>query len=68
VADIVAIEQEGVAVHQVERFFDLVGDGRFARSRQTREPQDTRLLVLEISMNLAAGPSASSDPVPDCSE
>ena len=43
VAHIVAVEQEGVPVHQVQRLFHLIGDGRFARARQPGEPQHARL-------------------------
>ena len=54
VADIVAIQQEGVAVHSRQLLLDDVGDGRFARARKAGEPQHGRLLVLEPGMMLAA--------------
>ena len=52
-ADIVAIEQEGVAVHQRQLLFDFVGDGRLARARQTGEPQHARCLVLHCCVMIA---------------
>jgi hypothetical protein len=46
VADIVAIEQEGVRFRRVQLLLDQVGDGRFARARKAGEPQHRRLLAL----------------------
>ena len=48
VADIVAIEQEGVTVHEGEPLFHRIGDGRLARTGEAGEPQYARRLVLHL--------------------
>src|SRR3546814_21133536 len=54
VPDIVAVEQEAVAVHPVELFLDEVGDRRLARARQAGEPEQRGALVLEVRAHAAA--------------
>ena len=46
VADIVAIEQIGVAAERVQLLFDEVGDRRFAGAGKAGEPQHGGLLAL----------------------
>ena len=47
VADVVAVEQVGVAAERVQPLLDQVGDGRLAGAGQAGEPQHARLLALE---------------------
>ena len=47
VADIVAIEQHGVAAERKQLLVDDVGDRRLAGARQSGEPDDAGLLVLQ---------------------
>jgi len=47
VPDVVAVEQIGVSSGGGELLLDAVGDGGFARARETREPQHARLLPFE---------------------
>ena len=54
VADVVAVEQEGVPAARRQLLLDEIGDGRLARPRQAGEPQHRRLLPLERGMRLAA--------------
>ena len=46
VADIVAVEDVGVAARRVQLLFQQVGDGRLAGARQAGEPEHRRPLVL----------------------
>ena len=46
-ADIVAVEQEGVAPARVQLGLDQIGDGRFAGAGQAGEPEQFRPLLLE---------------------
>ena len=46
VADVVAVEQEGVAAERVEAALDQVGDRRLARSGEAGEPEDAGALAL----------------------
>ena len=45
VADVVAVEQEGVVAERVQPLLDQVGDRRLARARQAGEPQAARHLA-----------------------
>jgi hypothetical protein len=47
VADVVAVQQIGVAAQGVQALFDQVGDGRLARARQARQPDDPAALALQ---------------------
>ena len=47
VADVVAVEQVGVAAERVQPLLDQVGDGRLAGAGQAGEPEHARLLALE---------------------
>ena len=53
-ADIIPIEQEGVAVHDVEPLFHFIGDGGFAGTGQAGEPQHACLLIFERSVGISA--------------
>ncbi|EEF93550.1 hypothetical protein CATMIT_01818, partial [Catenibacterium mitsuokai DSM 15897] len=48
VADVVAVEDEGVVAERVQLLVDQVGDGRLARARQAGEPHAARLLPLGL--------------------
>ena len=52
VAYIVAVEQIGVATKRGELLFENVGDGGFARSRQSCEPEHCGLLPLGCGARL----------------
>src|SRR5580704_5165156 len=46
VANVVAVQQHCVMTGGVQTLLHNIGDGRFARARQPREPDDGRLLIL----------------------
>ena len=46
VAQVIAVQQHCVMTGGVQTLLHNIGDGRFARARQPREPDDGRLLIL----------------------
>jgi len=46
-ADIVPVEHVGGAIHVVQEFFQVVGDGRFARGGEPGKPDDGALMAVE---------------------
>ncbi len=46
VADVVAVEQDGVDAAGMKLRLDEIGDGRFARARKAGEPEHGRGLML----------------------
>ena len=59
VADVVAVEQVGVAAARVQPLLDQVGDRRLAGAGQAGEPEHARLLALESARARALSTSSA---------